>query len=266
MRPRPVVEGHTEQAAAGVEDLADLLVGVATAIQVELIRLVDELHHPLAVAPRPIVDRQGHPQALEESREVGALQLARHETREPPPVHGGARAILCRYGTVRKQPRQGPEKAREVVVTLRERDTLHRGERERHLRELHGVVVDEHERVRGEVEALRQLSDLRRLGVIAREYRDEIRFLQEQPSRSERRERDLGVVAAHRSQQCAFALQPAQEALLKLEDIPHFFAGDNRLAGGNRSFHQQHIIKITFAGRHYAGPLVDLFSIHQIQH
>src|SRR2546430_4604908 len=50
------------------------------------------------------------------------LQLARHETRKPPPVHIGARAILRRYGAVREQPRQGREKARQVVVTLRERE------------------------------------------------------------------------------------------------------------------------------------------------
>ena len=62
---------------------------------------------------------------------------------------------------------------------MREHDAAYVGQRERDLRYLDRIVVDEHERVEADVESLRQLADLRRLGVVAPDDRDEVVLTQQ---------------------------------------------------------------------------------------
>ena len=94
------------------------------------------------------------------------------------------------------------------------RHAAHFRELERHLRQLDGVVVDEHEGVQGQIKLPCQLANLGRLGVVAGEDRDEVLFAQLQPTRAERRRHEVRIVAAHGGEQRAFTPQPAQQTLI----------------------------------------------------
>jgi len=59
--------------------------------------------------------------------------------------------------------------------------------------------------------------------------------------------------------------QLAQKALLELHDVLYSHAHDLRLARGDRTIDQQHVIEIVLTGRGNAGTLVDFAGIEQIQ-
>src|SRR5439155_319458 len=155
--PRAVGERGTQEPATSIENRADLLVRHAAAVEIELVRLIDELHRSGAVATAPVVDRERHLEILEESSQVGTLEVVRDHPVETTPIHVRPLAILRGDHTVRKQARQLVQERDELVIVVRERHAAYAGERERDLRHLDRVVVNEHKRVEAEVESLREL-------------------------------------------------------------------------------------------------------------
>ena len=129
-----VGQGCTEEATARIENRADLDVCEAPAVEVELVGLGDQLHGSGAVPTRPVVDRQGHLQVLEEARQVGALEVARHHPLETTPVHLRPLAVLGGRRAAREQARDFVKEGGQVVVVLREPHAPHVGQREGDLR------------------------------------------------------------------------------------------------------------------------------------
>src|SRR5439155_2685466 len=126
-----------------------------------------------------------------------------------------------------KQARQLVQERDELVIVVRERHAAYAGERERDLRHLDRVVVNEHKRVEAEVESLRELADLSRFSVVAGDDRDEVVLTQQQAPRAKWRHHDVGIVATHGREDGALAPQPAQQALI--DEVP--VSTTRRLAG-----------------------------------
>ena len=172
-----IVQRRGEEPASRLQERLDLLIQPAPAVRVELVGLVDELNRAGSIAARPILERQPHPEAGQESGQVRPLSIGRGDPCRSAPVQRGSLVVLFGNRRLGEPGRQQVQELGKAIISSWKGQGGHLGKGGPDFGELDRVVIHVYERIESQIELGGERAKLGRLGVIAREDSDEVLLL-----------------------------------------------------------------------------------------